>query len=59
MNNCPAGQAHLVMDTSNKALSGTDFSWDYTVRPLVKSPKNLDPSGFKLDGAITVQVDYL
>ncbi|ASV54454.1 hypothetical protein LJPFL01_1091 [Lelliottia jeotgali] len=59
VNNCPAGQAHLVMDTSNKALSGTDFSWDYTVRPLVKSPKNLDPSGFKLDGAITVQVDYL
>lgn len=59
VNNCPAGQSHLVVDTSNKALSGTDFAWDYVVSPLVKSPKNLDPSGFKLDGSITVQVDYL
>lgn len=59
VNNCPAGQSHLVVDASNKALSGTDFEWDYIVRPLVKSPKDLDPSGFKLDGSITVQVDYL
>ena len=56
---CPAGQSHLVMDKSNNAMSGTDFAWDYSVRPLVKSPKDLDPDGFKLDGSITVQVDYL
>lgn len=59
VNNCPVGQSHLVMDRSNNALSGTDFVWDYSVRPLVKSPKDLDPDGFKLDGSITVQVDYL
>lgn len=59
VNNCPAGQSHLVMDASNTALSGTRFTWDYMVQALVKSPKDLDPSGFKLDGSITVQVDYL
>ncbi|MEG1467698.1 MAG: DUF1120 domain-containing protein [Hafnia sp.] len=59
VNNCLAGQSHLVMDSNNKALSGTDFTWDYVVRPLVKSAKDLDPNGFKLDGSITVQVDYL
>lgn len=59
VNNCPAGQSHLVMDTNNQPLSGRVFTWDYAVRPLVKSPKDLDPSGFKLDGSITVQVDYL
>ncbi|KID06191.1 hypothetical protein PU00_02400 [Hafnia alvei] len=59
VNNCPAGQSHLVMDASNQALSGTNFTWDYAVKPLVKSPKDLDPNGFKLDGSITVQVDYL
>lgn len=59
VNNCPTGQSHLVMDTNNQALSGRVFTWDYAVRPLVKSPKDLDPNGFRLDGSITVQVDYL
>lgn len=59
VNNCPTGQSHMVIDNSNNALSGSDFVWDYMVRPLVKSPKDLDPAGFKLDGSITVQVDYL
>lgn len=56
---CPTGQTHMVIDSSNNALSGSEFVWDYVVRPLVKSPKDLDPAGFKLDGSITVQVDYL
>lgn len=56
---CPAGQSHQVLDSANKSLTGNVFVWDYIIDSSVAPEANLDPAGWKLDGSVTVQINYL
>lgn len=56
---CPAGQSHQVLDESNASLAGNTYAWDYKVDALFGDMKTLDSTGWKLDGSVTVQINYL
>lgn len=56
---CPAGQSHQILDTSNNSLSGSTYVWDYIIDTSVNALDNLDHNGWKLDGSVTVQINYL
>ncbi|GEM_PF-1275007 len=56
---CPAGQSHQVLDTSNNVKTGSTYVWDYKIDTETESADDLDPNGWQLDGSVTVQVNYL
>lgn len=56
---CPAGQSHQILDTSNNVTTGSTFVWDYYVDAATESAADLDPNGWDLDGSVTVQINYL
>lgn len=56
---CPAGQSHQILDTSNNVKTGSTYVWDYKIDTETESSEDLDQNGWSLDGSVTVQVNYL